>query len=76
MKININLPPDITEEEIKTMIAIKLFEMEKISWGKAAENAGFSKVEFMDVLAEHGIPVFDYSLEEETKIWKEAGEAK
>lgn len=46
------------------MLAIKLFEVGKISLGKAAKMAGFSKRAFIEILGRYKIPVFAYSPEE------------
>ena len=60
-------------EEIKLFTAMRFYEMNVLSLGKAAELAGKDKEEFMGVLSEHGIEVIRYSkeeLEEEIKILK------
>ncbi|OEU57965.1 MAG: hypothetical protein BA871_15460 [Desulfuromonadales bacterium C00003096] len=60
-------------EEIKLFTAMRFYEMNVLSLGKAAELAGKDKEEFMRVLSEHGIDVIRYSkeeLDEEMKILK------
>lgn len=60
-------------EEIKLFTAMRFYEMNVLSLGKAAELAGKNKDDFMGVLSEHGIDVVRYSkeeLEEETKFLK------
>ncbi len=60
-------------EEIKLFMAVRLYEKEALSLGKAAELVGKDKEEFMSVLSEHGIDVIRYSkeeLDEEIKILK------
>ena len=51
-------------EDIKFFMAMRLYEMNILSLGKAAELAGKDKEEFMRVLSEHGIDVIRYSKEE------------
>ena len=45
---------------IRLLAAIAYFQEKKLSLGKAAQLAGMNRLEFMDVLAEKGIVVFDY----------------
>ncbi len=42
------------------MMAMKFFELGRLSLGQAAELAGYSKGGFIDVLSHHGIPVVNY----------------
>lgn len=44
--------------ELKRLIALRLFQEERISSGKAAELLGLSKAEFIDLLGRHGIAHF------------------
>lgn len=46
------------------MMALKFFELGRLSLGQAAEVAGYSKRAFMDVLGLYGIPVADYPASE------------
>ena len=39
---------------------IAYFQEKKLSLGKAAELAGINRLEFMDILAQKGIVIFDY----------------
>ena len=60
-------------EDIKLFTAMRFYEMNVLSLGKAAELAGKDKDEFMGVLSEHGIEVIRYSkeeLDEEIKFLK------
>ena len=43
------------------MMAMKFFELGRLSLGQAAQLAGYSKAGFIDVLAHHNIPVVNYS---------------
>lgn len=58
------LPDSITEEEARLALAIKLYETGRLSCGKAAEVAGYSKRTFLELLGKHGVPVFDYAPED------------
>lgn len=51
-------------EDMKLFTAMKLYEENFLSLGKAAELAGKNKDEFMETLSEHGIDVIRYSKEE------------
>ena len=44
--------------------ALMLYEMGKISSGRAASLAGLGKVEFLEICGRHRIPVFNYSPDE------------
>jgi predicted HTH domain antitoxin len=63
-ELKITLPFSLSEDEAKLLLAIKLYEVGKVSLGQAAKLAGFSKRAFIDVLGQHRIPIFDYPPEE------------
>jgi predicted HTH domain antitoxin len=56
-------PEDFAREATK-VIAVKLYEMGKLSSGRAAELAGISRVSFLQSLAEFKAPIFDLTREE------------
>jgi predicted HTH domain antitoxin len=62
--LKIDLPGNVSEDEVKLLLAIKLYEVGRVSLGQAAKLAGFSKRAFMEVLGRHQVPVFNYSPEE------------
>ena len=64
MNLVCELPLGISENEAKLFLAIKLYEINKISLGKAAKLAGYSKLAFIEVLGKYKVPVFNYSPEE------------
>ncbi|NEQ38152.1 MAG: UPF0175 family protein [Okeania sp. SIO3I5] len=64
MNLVCELPMGISENEAKLFLAIKLYEINKISLGKAAQLAGYSKSAFMEVLGQYKVPIFNYSPEE------------
>ena len=52
------------EQELKFLVAAKLYELGRITSGRAAELAGLNRVEFLDLLGRYRISVFNYPLEE------------
>ena len=46
------------------MMALKFYELGRLSLGQAAELAGYTKRAFVDVLGQYGIPVVDYAVDE------------
>jgi predicted HTH domain antitoxin len=52
------------ENEAKMALAVKLFEMKRISSGIAARIAGMSRVTFLLELHKYGVPMIDLSEEE------------
>ncbi|MGB3291423.1 MAG: UPF0175 family protein [Phormidesmis sp.] len=63
-KLTVQLPSDVTAQEARFLLAAKLYEIGRISLGKAAELSEYSKPTFMELLGKAGIPVFDYPLED------------
>jgi predicted HTH domain antitoxin len=59
-ELTIELPGSITAADAKLYLAIKLFEVGRLSCGQAAALAGYSKRTFMELLGKHGVAVFDY----------------
>ena len=62
----LELPSSVTEAEAKLYLAMKLFEVGRLSCGQAATLAGYSKRTFTELLGRHGIPVFDHPADELT----------
>jgi predicted HTH domain antitoxin len=60
----IDLPPEVTAEEARLLLAIRLFEIGRLSMGQAARLAGYSRSTFMELLGKRGVPVFDYPAED------------
>jgi len=61
------------EEEARYLLALKLYELGKISSGKAAKIAGLSRVAFLMKLGRYKVSPFQMELEE---ILGEAGSDK
>ena len=58
------------EQHILLMAALKMFELGKISSGKAAQLAGMSRVEFLETCGRYRVNIFNYppdEVEEELK---------
>ena len=64
MAVRMTLPLNISEDDVKLLLALKLFEVGKVSLGQAAKLAGFSKRAFIDMLGHYHSPVCNYSAEE------------
>lgn len=52
--------PDEVRKKLKIALAILLFQEKSISLGKAVELAEISRARFMEILKEHGLPVYEY----------------
>jgi predicted HTH domain antitoxin len=62
--ISLKESPQEFSKSILMLSAVKLYEMGKLSSGRAAQLAGLSRVEFLQSLSRYNIPVFDLSTEE------------
>ena len=62
--LTVELPFDLDPEEALLLLTIKLFEEGIVSLGYAAKMAGYSRRSFMELLADKGIPVYNYSAED------------
>ena len=63
-EVQIQLPPEVPAEEARLMLAIKLFEIGRLSLGQAAKVSGYSKKTFMELLGKHSVPVFDHAADD------------
>ena len=52
------------QEQIRLMAALKMFELGKLSSGRAAELAGLSRASFFDACARYKVSVFNYPSED------------
>jgi predicted HTH domain antitoxin len=50
---------DALEQELRFLLAVKLFELRRLSIGKAAQLSGMSKINFMDEMGRMGVPVIN-----------------
>jgi len=60
----IQTTPEELESQIRLMAALKMFELGKLSSGKAAELAGLSRAEFFEMCARYRVSIFNYPPEE------------
>ncbi len=50
--------------EVLMLAAVKLYQMGKLSSGRAAQLAGIPKVSFLQSLSRYGVPIFELTNEE------------
>ena len=60
----VHMTKEEMEQHIRLMAALKMFELGKITSGKAAELAGMSRTEFLEACGRYRVSVFNYSDEE------------
>ena len=60
----LEVPLEQLEARLRELIALELFREGRISSGKGAEVLGLSKLEFIHLLAQHGLSYFTESPEE------------
>jgi predicted HTH domain antitoxin len=72
--VQIQLPDSINidAQEIKMLLASKLYEQGLLSVGQAAEIAGYSKRTFMELLGHYQVSVLNYSAEDISEDFKNA----
>ena len=62
--VTIQLPDSVQADESRLFLAIKLYELGRLSCGQAAELAGYSKAAFMELLGKARVAVLDVSRDE------------
>ncbi len=62
--LQVQLPPDISVEEARLLLMVKLFKTGRVTLGQAAKLAGYSKPTFIELLGKMGVPVIDYPAED------------
>lgn len=74
-KIELELPSTVSAEEARLLLAVKLYEAQRLSLGKAAEFAGYSVRTFAELLARYGVALYRYPPEElEIEVQRWTGE--
>lgn len=70
--IELTLPKsvEVSDFELKMIIAAKLYELGKLSSGQAAEVAGLSKRAFLELLGKYNVSIFGYDENELTEDLK------
>ncbi len=61
VELTLDLPSNLTKNEAQILLAVKLFETERVSLGQAARVAGYSKKAFIEILGKYKVPVINYS---------------
>jgi len=66
MRLTLEVPDvvNLSQTDAQILFAMKLFEADKLSLGKAAEVAGFSYRAFYELLLRYGIPVVSINEED------------
>ena len=62
----------LSPQELRFLSALTLYRKRHLTLGKAAELAGFSKLDFIEKLKEKNEPIFDYSEAEMDEIFADA----
>ncbi len=73
--VTLRVPVSVSPEDAELLLAVKLFETNKLSLGQAAELSGYSYRAFLEVLHRNKIPVLNYSgsdLEKELAAWEQS----
>jgi predicted HTH domain antitoxin len=55
---------ELSPKETVRFLAAKLYESGRLSLGQAAELAGLSKPTFAEILADYGVSIINYSIED------------
>ena len=73
-QLTLTIPNDIPQllkmsdddfaREMQMLLAVKLFDMGKLTSGKAAELAGVSRVLFLHLLARYGVAAINFDAQE------------
>jgi predicted HTH domain antitoxin len=71
--------PDEFERELRFLVAAKLYELGRITSGRAADVAGMERVDFLNELGAHRISVWNYDaaeLEQEIEAAQDRARAR
>ncbi len=62
--VSLKESPQEFSKDILILAAVKLYELGKLSSGRAAQMAAVSRVSFLQLLARYNVPIFDLTEEE------------
>lgn len=62
--ISLKETPEEFSKDILMLAAAKLYQMGKLSSGRAAQLAGVPRISFLQSLSKYDIPIFDLTTEE------------
>ena len=62
--LTVELPPDLSPERARLLLAVQLFREDEVSLGYAAEMAGCSVGTFAEALSRYRVAVIDYSADD------------
>ncbi|MEX0685008.1 MAG: UPF0175 family protein [Balneolales bacterium] len=64
--LNIDIPDsfNLDDKEVKMALASKLYERGRLSLGQAATLSGYSKETFMELLADYGVSLINYPIDQ------------
>jgi len=62
--LSVQTTPEELDAQIRLMAALKMFELGKLSSGKAAELAGMTRVAFFEECGRYRVSLFNYAPEE------------
>lgn len=62
--ISLKETPSELSRDIRMLAAVKLYELGKLSSGRAAQLAGISRVSFLQSLSRYGVSMFELTSEE------------
>lgn len=74
MPVATNLSPDAFEVEARRAMAVKLYEIGRLTSGQAASLAGVGRVEFLLTCREMGVPSVLWDTDEITREFGDAVE--
>jgi len=62
--ITLSVPEEVNEREVKMAVAALLFDKGILSSGQAAEYAGITKREFLEIVGNYGVSIFGETAED------------